>query len=417
MTTISYPTFGDGGFGIEKWAEFFEGFNGILNDYTGNSFNLTRIDASNTARIAPGQVRVGGYVLEVTANDDLVVSTSAATYYIWAMYDPTLNVALPGGAADPAGPCRLGISTGAPSTGGGKVYSLLYQIVRGASQALTAATVKDFRTWQGPTLHIPAGTTIPAELLTDPETAVTGFQYPVGARFVSGSSAEYTHIKSTSGLKWEATGVLPTRQIITSTSTWTRPVGAKWHRIQVQAGGGGGGGAATTAADEDSAGAGAQGGAYAESILSAAAVGASVSVTVGGAGSASAGGAGGNGGNSSFGSLVTASGGGGGTNSAASPSPISSSGAMPAQTMVGQLQIPGGGGGALIRLGGGQGGVGGTGGSSVLGRGGGGRGGTNAGEGGAGYGAGGGGAANTGGQTSKAGGPGTAGCVIVETYF
>jgi len=204
MTTISYPAKGTGGFPIDKWTEVFEGENGILNDYDGTSCALTRIDAGEIARISPGQVRVGGYVLQVTANHDLTVSTTAATYYIWACYDPALNV---GTVASAAGPCTLGISSGAPSTSGGKVYTLLYQIVRSAAQALTAATVREFRLWQGPTLHIPGASTIPSELLTDPITWPTGAgPYPIGTQLAWGSRQRYTLIKSTSGLKFEADG-------------------------------------------------------------------------------------------------------------------------------------------------------------------------------------------------------------------
>lgn len=204
MTTISYPAKGTGGFPIDKWTEVFEGENGILNDYDGTSCALTRIDAGEIARISPGQVRVGGYVLQVTANHDLTVSTSAATYYIWACYDPALNV---GTVASSAGPCTLGISSGAPSTSGGKIYTLLYQIVRGAAQALTAATVREFRLWQGPTLHIPEASTVPSEFLTDPISWPVGAgPYPVGTQLAWGSRERYTLVKSTSGVKFDRGG-------------------------------------------------------------------------------------------------------------------------------------------------------------------------------------------------------------------
>ena len=149
MTTTSYPAVGTGGFTESEWAEYFDGQDGILNDYAGTALTLTRIDAGNIARYSTGKVKVGGYVLEVTANEDLVVSTSAATYWTWACYDPALNVAGGGGASDLLGPVRLGISSGLPSTSGGKQYVILDKIVRGASQALTAATVTSYRRWVG----------------------------------------------------------------------------------------------------------------------------------------------------------------------------------------------------------------------------------------------------------------------------
>lgn len=147
MTTTSYPAVGTGGFTELEWAEYFDGQDGILNDYAGTALSLTRIDAGNIARYSPGKIKVGGYVLEVTANHDLTVSTAAATYYTWVCYDPALNVADGGGAASAAGPCTIGISSGLPSTAGGKQYVLLDKIVRGASQALTAATVTSLRRW------------------------------------------------------------------------------------------------------------------------------------------------------------------------------------------------------------------------------------------------------------------------------
>jgi hypothetical protein len=195
MTYDSYPVQGSGGMSIGEWTTEWGGQNGIINDLTGTSLALTRIDAGNIARIAPGQVRVGGYVLDVTANHDLTVSTTAATYHIWACYDPALNVAA-------GAPCVLNISSGAPSTAGNKIYQLLYTITRGASQALTAATVTDYRVWTGPTLHMPSTSAIPAGILTDPVTAITGFTFPVGSRLIYGDGSEYTLIKSTSGLKW-----------------------------------------------------------------------------------------------------------------------------------------------------------------------------------------------------------------------
>lgn len=150
MTTISYPAKGTGGFDVDKWAVYFDGYDGIINDLDTTSCALTRINTGEIARYSPGKIRVGGYILEITANHDLTVSTAAGTYYTWACYDPALNVAGGGGAASTAGPCTLGISTGLPSTTGGKQYFLLDKIVRAASQALTATTVTSYRRWIGP---------------------------------------------------------------------------------------------------------------------------------------------------------------------------------------------------------------------------------------------------------------------------
>lgn len=159
MTTTSYPAVGTNGFTEAEWAEYFDGEDGIVNDYAGTGLALTRVAGTDTARYAPGKVRVGGYILEVTANHDLTVGTAAATYYTWACYDPALNVAGGGGAASADGPCTLGVSSGLPSTAGGKQYVLLDKIVRSASQALTAAALTPLRRWVGTAVEWDGGLT------------------------------------------------------------------------------------------------------------------------------------------------------------------------------------------------------------------------------------------------------------------
>jgi hypothetical protein len=145
MTTTSYPAVGDDGFDEDEWSSYFAGEDGIMNDFSGTSLVLTRINVGEIARYSPGKVRIGGYILDVTADHDLTVDTAAATYYTWACYDPALNVADGGGDADPDGPCYLGISSGLPSTAGGKQYVIIDKIVRAASQALTATTRTGYR--------------------------------------------------------------------------------------------------------------------------------------------------------------------------------------------------------------------------------------------------------------------------------
>ncbi|QEQ93607.1 hypothetical protein SEA_ZUKO_29 [Streptomyces phage Zuko] len=213
----------------------------------------------------------------------------------------------------------------------------------------------------------------------------------------------------------------PKVDIFTSTDTWDKPAGARTILVQCQAGGGAGGGCVATAANEVCAGGGGSGGAYAESVLTGNSVTSSVTVTVGTGGTGGTG-TGGNGTTSSFGSYVSASGGvGGGSTGASSVSNAGISGATAAsQTMTGDIQINGQGGGAGMRQISGV-TMGGMGGNSYLGGGGRGcsaAGAQVAGTAGMGYGGGGGGACS--GTTADGainGGDGAPGIVIVTTYF
>lgn len=177
MATTSYPRVGKNGWNEQEWSKLFDSGDGIVDNINGTSCALTRIDATNTARIAPGRIQVQGYALEIIADEDLPVPTAAGTYDICAMYDPALNVALTGGDANPAGPCRLVCVTSPPSTAGGKVYTLLYRITRATGQALNSATLTRFAQHVGPTMRM---SKFPDAAKTQPETAIVGFEHPVG---------------------------------------------------------------------------------------------------------------------------------------------------------------------------------------------------------------------------------------------
>jgi hypothetical protein len=209
--------------------------------------------------------------------------------------------------------------------------------------------------------------------------------------------------------------------------TWEKPQGARVIVVECQGGGGAGGGAAVTSSTQVSAGAGGCGGAYAKSTMFANSVAASVTVTVGALGAGVSGTTGGTGGASSFGTMVTADGGlGGGTGTSTTPGANNGAPGF-AQVPVGDIAIPGQGGGAGIRMGSGVGtavsvAITGMGGSSVLGGGSRGLGTTTvtvpSGAVGMGYGAGGGGSGNGVSQAAAlAGGDGSQGVVIVTTYF
>jgi hypothetical protein len=163
MTTVSYPAVGNGGLNDAQWSILYGGEDGIYNDFTanGNAFELQLISASNIARILAPTVptgatapviKVNGYGLQVTANEDFTVPNPATTttYSLYAQYDPALNVADGSGNANPLGPVRLLFSAGDPDTSGGKQSFVLYTIRRQPGQALSAITPSDYRQWVGP---------------------------------------------------------------------------------------------------------------------------------------------------------------------------------------------------------------------------------------------------------------------------
>jgi hypothetical protein len=205
----------------------------------------------------------------------------------------------------------------------------------------------------------------------------------------------------------------------------TGDLGVRAVRVRVQAGGGGGGGV-NAASSRTSFAAGGGGGGYGESFLLASAVGTSETVTVGagGAGGAAGSNNGAAGGASSFGALVAASGGAGGgagvdATGILGAANFAQGGADGGAVTAGQIQIRGN--PAGLRHGNGStAATGGNGGASVLGAGGlasval-----TNTsvvGAAGRIYGGGGSGAASANITTSRAGGNGAPGIVIVEVF-
>ena len=203
-----------------------------------------------------------------------------------------------------------------------------------------------------------------------------------------------------------------TDDFVKATYPWLRAVKAK-----VQAAGGSGAGAEATNVDQISGGSGGTAGAYAEKFILASELLATETVTVGEGGAGVTGAAGNPGENSSFGAHVSANGGPAGVLRTATTPPRIALTAAAQATGTGDLVIPGAPGVPPIHLGtGASQNMGGKGGDSHLGAGGRGRVDTN-GDAGAGYGAAGGGAANSASEAStRAGGDGVDGIVIVELY-
>lgn len=208
----------------------------------------------------------------------------------------------------------------------------------------------------------------------------------------------------------------PQTDKFTNSGTWTKPTGARSVWVRIVGGGGGGGGAVGGVSPNIANGGSGGAGGYAESWYDANDLPASVAITIGAAGSATVGGAGGTGGTTSFGALMTANGGaGGGVGSSTTGDQTASQGAGGTATGGNLLNIQGENGMIGSVMGGKQ-----TfwqrGGSSPLGSGGSAaQSGAGNGDPASGFGAGGGNAnANT---TSRAGGAGSKGTVIVTTYF
>lgn len=167
MTTTSYPAVGTNGLSENQWSVLFGDSDGIVEDYmTGGVAAFNPTTSGDLLSIGLGKVRVNGYILSIDAPESFTIatSTSTSTWFVSAVYDPTLNVARADGSADPAGPVRLTCTLGAPTLTGGKVAITLFRITRGVGQTLAAALTAsllpaaggDLRSWVGPLVFVAA---------------------------------------------------------------------------------------------------------------------------------------------------------------------------------------------------------------------------------------------------------------------
>lgn len=210
-----------------------------------------------------------------------------------------------------------------------------------------------------------------------------------------------------------------TRQVFTSSGTYTPTTGMLFCDIQVVGGGGGGGGCAATPAGAGAAGAGGGAGGYAQGIFSAATIGVSQTVTIGAAGAGGAAGVngGGTGGTSSVGILITATGGTGGVGGPATANAASAPPGVGGTGTLGDFQTSGGVGDSGLVASAGNTTIGGFGGSSFYG-GGAAPSATSAGNNAFSFGGGGGGASNApSAGAALAGGNGAKGVVIITEYL
>jgi hypothetical protein len=225
------------------------------------------------------------------------------------------------------------------------------------------------------------------------------------------------------GVKWatvsSASSTASIRRVYTSGATWTKPGGLLWIDVECQGAGGGGGGAPATSGGQAAVGSGGGGGGYSRKLFTASALPSSCSVSVGTGGGGGSGADGSNGTNSTFsGSGITTvngnGGGGGGASAATSGNGIATAGASGGFSG-GDYGVSGGTGIRAIVSGGDRVCLG-NGGNSMLGAG---SFGAAAGAGSTGlpYGGGGSGAGISASDTSKSGGNGADGIVIVTEHY
>lgn len=214
----------------------------------------------------------------------------------------------------------------------------------------------------------------------------------------------------------------PTRFVLTSGTSWSKPAGLKAAYFEAVGAGGAGGGAASASAGNHSCGAGGGAGGTAKALVLAANIPSTVTYAIGAAGTGVSAAAGNNGGNTTItltSTTLTGNGGGGGQSTILAASGFGPAPGAGGTATGGDANFTGGGGGA----GWGNAGfaIGGAGGSSVYGAGAGGRGtATTAAFGGlagGNYGGGGGGAICCNGTGAQVGGNGGPGVVFITCYF
>lgn len=152
MAQTSFPITGHN-FTEADWIALGTDLPGIVGDTTGNSFAWNTPNGDN-AVIGAGQAKVNSYGFRISGTESVPVPTAAGTYLIVARYSSS-NTGVPG-------PVRLACLSGTS-------YNILtdlplWQVVRTANQALSAATVTDRRHWIGPSVWIAPGAPVPTNL-------------------------------------------------------------------------------------------------------------------------------------------------------------------------------------------------------------------------------------------------------------
>lgn len=143
-----------------QWKSVARGFGTGVLDEGGNPYNLVSLNnATNQGTIAVdtktgfNHAVVSGFYhkMDSAMVIDLPAVTSATTYYIVLMYDPT----------DKAKPVKLVRTTGLPRTGG-KEYLVLWEITRQRDQLLTDSARVKKRPIISPTIMVDTPSALPA---------------------------------------------------------------------------------------------------------------------------------------------------------------------------------------------------------------------------------------------------------------
>ena len=185
------------------------------------------------------------------------------------------------------------------------ILGLVTNVTNAMLSAMAANTIK---------VNATAGSATPTDLaLSASQLLGRGSSGNISALTLgAGLSMSGTVINAVAGIN------IVTRQVFTSSGTYTPSSGMQYCDIEVVGGGGGGGNGSTSAY---SGGGGGSGG-YAKKTVTAATIGVSQTVTIGAGGSAP----GGNGGSTSVGAIVSATGGVGGSQDVPGTSGVGSSG-------------------------------------------------------------------------------------------
>ena len=206
----------------DLWSKEFSGQDGIIDDYNGNGFRLVLPGTGDNATIksGSGRYRLRGFILSVTADHTvnlpgIAVGGADKTYDIGIKYDSTLE-------ADALGPLSIFTAVAGSYSGTSTTsYHVLYQVIRSASQVLSAATVSERRLWVGGS-YTGFGTTIdlPLDLPMGSRCTVGKIDY-YRARIANGDGTYHLEWRPVNQPTWTALTLASGLRRTTTTPAYT----------------------------------------------------------------------------------------------------------------------------------------------------------------------------------------------------